>query len=455
MGGNIVLVACLASGSAYAQLGVHPDNPAAMADAGRPVYLLGDYTWDTFSDPYYPHEAQFDLMQRYNLNFARLWVMWGFTMVHDDPDSGDPSPEHKPLPYLRPGPGLANDGLPKADLTRFDPEFFRRLRRVVEAARTRGIYLQLCLFDGWCLKNSLHAWETHAFNRDNNINGIDGDPNRDGRGFEFGELGQERMLELQKRFIDKVLETVGDRPNIFFEIANENPNRQWEMHLAEYIHQQEMGKPVQHLVMPADLPNHGSTQPRPWGFESARQHLISLRRLNEPLILDTDGMGDPEGQLVVETAWGAFMAGGYFDFLDLDLVTWKGHVPGSEREDMRGGLGILARVARRVDFARMAPADELVEGDEARMTCLASPVDVVVHVRSGFSGEVGLSLEKAQYRAAIVDTVSGAERALPPVQGPQASLSLGASDHDRVVVLSVRGKAREALLRGRKGGEGA
>jgi hypothetical protein len=41
----------------------------------------------------------------------------------------------RPHPWVRSGPGPANDGKPKFDLTRFDPEYFDRLRSRVIAAR--------------------------------------------------------------------------------------------------------------------------------------------------------------------------------------------------------------------------------------------------------------------------------------------------------------------------------
>src|SRR3979411_169187 len=43
-----------------------------------------------------------------------------------------------PQPWLRTGPGLAKDGKPKFDLSKFDPAFFDRLRERVIAAGTEG-----------------------------------------------------------------------------------------------------------------------------------------------------------------------------------------------------------------------------------------------------------------------------------------------------------------------------
>ena len=53
------------------------------------------------------------------------------------------------------------------------------------AARERGIYVIVMLFDGWSVErkgDGENPWDGHPFNRANNINGVDGDLNHDGSG---------------------------------------------------------------------------------------------------------------------------------------------------------------------------------------------------------------------------------------------------------------------------------
>ena len=64
-------------------------------------------------------------------------------------DYGDDGVLHaRPLAWPRTGPGLALDGKPKFDLGRFDPEYFKRLRTRVAAARDRRVYVGVMLFGG-------------------------------------------------------------------------------------------------------------------------------------------------------------------------------------------------------------------------------------------------------------------------------------------------------------------
>jgi hypothetical protein len=43
------------------------------------------------------------------------------------------------------GPGIAWDGKPKFDLNKFDEEYFSRMRKRVEVAREKGIYVSIKL----------------------------------------------------------------------------------------------------------------------------------------------------------------------------------------------------------------------------------------------------------------------------------------------------------------------
>ena len=53
------------------------------------------------------------------------------------------------MAFQRTGPELALDGKPKFDLTQFDQTFFDRLRTFVTAARDKGIYASVMLFQGF------------------------------------------------------------------------------------------------------------------------------------------------------------------------------------------------------------------------------------------------------------------------------------------------------------------
>jgi hypothetical protein len=67
-------------------------------------------------------------------------------------------------------------------------------------------------------------WAGSPFHRDNNVNGIDGDPDRDGLAKETQALAQipADVAAIQKSYIRQVIDTVGDLDNVLFEVSNES-----------------------------------------------------------------------------------------------------------------------------------------------------------------------------------------------------------------------------------------
>jgi hypothetical protein len=159
-----------------------------------------------------------------------------------------------PLPYLRTGPGRALDGGPKFDVTKYNPAYFSRLRERVQAAGAHGIYVSVMLFDGWSIElkeqKTGNPWRGHPFNRANNVNGIDGDPDGDGQGKEIHTLRNPSVTALQKAYLAKVVETVGDLDNVLWEISNESPPEavEWEYEMIRTVHALEAARGTPHPV---------------------------------------------------------------------------------------------------------------------------------------------------------------------------------------------------------------
>ena len=153
-------------------LKVSDANPRYFTDGtGRAIYLTGSHTWSNLmdmgqDDPPEPFdfEAYLNWLDQYNHNFFRLWTweLMSWNTWANEHDSTVSKVHHVyPLPYMRTGPGKALDGKPKFDLTRFNPEYFQRLRTRAEEAREHGIYLSVMLFEGWGLQRLDDGWVNH------------------------------------------------------------------------------------------------------------------------------------------------------------------------------------------------------------------------------------------------------------------------------------------------------
>jgi len=197
-------------------------NPRYFEDTnGHVVYLTGSHTWLNFidggiTDP--PRVFDFNdylaFIVGQNHNFFRLWVWEQAKWGPFRPDEVWFTPQ----PYPRTGPGLALDGKPKWDLTQFNEAYFQRMRERVIAARDRGFYVSVMLFDGWSNDDKDYGggnpWLGHPFHRDNNVNGINGDPLNTGEGKRTHTLDDPAITALQDAYVRKVIDTVNDLDNV-------------------------------------------------------------------------------------------------------------------------------------------------------------------------------------------------------------------------------------------------
>ena len=243
-------------------LQICPDNPRYFANAdGKAILLVGSHVWYNLvdmeaQDPPKPfdYKAYLDWMGKNDHNFMRMWawemVKWD-THGNNAKIRNDITEFHvSPHPWRRTGPGKALDGKPKFDLTKFEPEYFRRLNDRIDLARKRGIYVSVMLFEGWAMQRVENVWKSHPFNSKNNINGVNGDSNADGKGLEVYELVINEVTEIQKAYIRKVVDTVNRFDNVLYEISNENhpESTQWQYAMIRFIREYEKGKPTQHPI---------------------------------------------------------------------------------------------------------------------------------------------------------------------------------------------------------------
>ncbi len=261
-----------AGGKGMGPLRVHPTNPRYFTDGTknpdgsvRAVYLTGSHTWNNLVDmgrddppKAFDFEAYLDFLVRHDHNFIRMWAWdsttWDLKSSQSWTDQKDVF-KTSPQPWQRTGPGKALDGKPKFDLEKFDPAYFERLRARVKAAGDRGIYVSVMLFEGWALRFDPTSWGGHPFRMANNVQGINGDPNGDGKGLEIQTLTIPKITALQEAYVRKVIDTINDLDNVLYEVSNEanllnssTSTKDWQYHIIRFIKNEEAKKPRQHPV---------------------------------------------------------------------------------------------------------------------------------------------------------------------------------------------------------------
>lgn len=425
------------AGAGAGLLRVHPTNARYFTDGStnssgslRAIYLTGSHTWHNLQDagpadppPAFDYAAFLSFFLERHHSFFRLWA-W----ESDREAAWDKQRVWvRPLPYLRTGPALTPEGRPRFDLTKFDPEYFQRLHDRVQAAQKRGLYVGVMLFQGFSVakKNPRAAgnpWPGHPFHRDNNINGIDGDLNGDGHGYEVHTLDMPRITALQEAYVRKVIEAVGQFDNVIYEISNESHggSTAWQYHWIALIREVEKGRNKQHPIwMSFQYDGNLGAGTNQSLFQSKADvispHHVSAAvdaYMTDPppaagskvILLDTDHLWGIGGDAA--WVWKVFTRGMNPIFMD---PYQKGSPPEKPRLDpkwdgLRRAMGQTRLLADRMDLAAARPAGELASSGY----CLANPgLEYVAYLPQGGEVTVDLSAASGELRVEWIRPVEG------------------------------------------------
>jgi len=412
-------------------LRVHPSNGRWFARPdGNAVWLTGSHTWANRQErgvegqtPDFDYEGYLAFLEKHGHNFIRLWAWEHARWMQFVPKSTPV--RYKPLPYARTGPGKARDGQPKFDLTRFDADYFQRLRRRVVAARRRGIYVAVMLFQGFSLdktggrKGVGNAWRGHPFHADNNVNGLDGNPSGDGTGNEVHTLKVPRVTRLQEAYVRKVIETVGDLDHVLWEISNESHRGsvRWQYHMIGWIRKVEAARAMQHPVGMTGAPIGAKdlrAGPADWISPPGKKYLTDPPPADgrKVVIVDSDHC-DPWGHDPV-WPWKVLLRGGHFLLMD-GYVDFRLHSPARPDprwDPTRRAMGSARRLAERLDLAALTPRGALASSGY----CLAQPGRCyVAMLPAGGGRKLTVELAAGRYTLQWVEPVGGRITAGPAV----------------------------------------
>ena len=407
-------------------LRLHAMNPRYFATPnGRAVYLAGSHTWNNLVDmdaafpaKHFDFDRYLDFLISQGHNVTRLWT-W------EIPNRLQPErfPERQvaePLAWARTGPGLDSIGRPKFDLTRPDPEYFRRLRTRVQAARARGLYVDIILFEGWVMQ-IVPGRTSHPFLPANNVNGT---------GYltdvrDVNTLRYRAITEFQREHVKAVVDAVADLDNVLFEIANEaGPySTDWQYDMIRFVqcyqatsgalshpvgmsHQHTGGANATLLASPGDWiapsweSEHYLTEPAP---SDGRKVVIA----------DTDhlgGIGFDDPPWVWRSLFRGINILYMDDYVGPDAVGQGG---GITAYAMRAAIGESQLLANHVDIGTFVPSLSVAStgyslvSPSAVLVLAPDERRVTVDLR-GLQGELATEwLDTATGRVAIGDPVLG------------------------------------------------
>jgi hypothetical protein len=395
----------LPTGVATGPLRVSAANPRYFTDAsGRPILLTGSHTWSNFQDnggsnppPAFDYTTYLNFLQANHHNFIRLW---NWEQSRWTAETSDDNYWFNPMsPFQRTGPGTALDGLLKFDLTRFDQSYFDRLRQRVVEAGQRGMYVSIQLFNGWSVDPKVGwgggknmPWKGHPFNKNNNVNGIDGDTNGDNIGVETEDLSIPAVTAIQDAYVKKVVDTVNDLDNVLYEICNECADPasvKWQYHMIDLIHAYEAGKPKQHpvgMTHVSDVDTALFASNADWVSPGGYPNNPAATTGGKVVMADSDHLRCCVDRVWV---WEAFTRGYNPQFMDgYDGAGYGVGGAGYNFNDprwvsLRLNLGYVRSYANRINLDRMTPHGELASTGYALADPAAANAKYLVYLPSG------------------------------------------------------------------------
>lgn len=401
-------------------------TPHYFEDAkGRTLILTGSQTWNTVQDWGANGEVEpvdfgafVRFLEAHGHNFTLLWYtelpkFCGFPSIAGTP----PEMTVAPHPWRRTGPGTATDGGLKFDLTKFDQSYFERLRERTKMLKEAGIYAGVYLFTGEWLNVFRCSNDGFPFTGSNNVNGID-DGYRGGSKTGIGSItmtAPNRITKLQDAYVEKVIETLNDLPNVLWIVSEEAPKNStwWNDHQIAHIRAYESKKPFQHPIGYAALIGVPDSilynSDADWVAPQAKTSPVSSCGSGTPPckvnVNDSDhsyfGMWNDTPQQNRNYEWENFLSGSQVLFMDPYLVYYPREqrnmcvgpkngickTPDERYENFRNNLGYILNYSRKLNLSGVTPQPWLCSTGY----CLAGAAEYLVYAPSGGSFTVDLS----------------------------------------------------------------
>lgn len=383
--------------TATGPLRANPANARYFTDgSGKAIYLTGSHTWANMMDrgTLHPPQVPFDYpaymkwMVAHNFNFMRLWT----AELTDSADTNDVDENVVAMPWkwMRTGPGIANDGSLKFDLSKLDQSYFDRMRARTITAGQNGIYVSVMLFNGYEWQFDANPVDGNPFRGSNNINGIDCPSTCASDSTQMPDA----VWDIEKAYLKEVVDTVNDLDNVLYEVSNESGSPSsdlWQANVISFVKQYESTKPKQHPVGMTFQYKGGSDLTL---YRSAADWISAGSHVppsdgTKVIINDTDHAYGP-GEIVQGGAkgqrdwvWENFASGNNVAFMDPYLVVWPGRnkpegttvdpkigvKPDSFYAPIRDAMGMTWTYANRMNLAAMTPQPAL----SSTHFCLANP----------------------------------------------------------------------------------
>lgn len=430
-----LLVGC-DSAPVVAPIALHPENPHYFLYKGDPAVLI------TSAEHYgavlnldFDYTTYLETLAADRLNLTRV-----FTGAYVEPvgafkieqNTLAPKPERFICPWPRSDtPGYANGGN-KFDLSKWNDEYFTRLKAFMTEAEKRNVIVELALF---CPFYEDTQWKISPMNDVNNING--GGPADRTHVYTLDK--SKSLLSVQENLVRKIVQELKGYSNLIYEICNEpyfgGVTIEWQHHIATVIRAEEKEFAHKHLIS-QNIANgskeiedpHPSISVFNFHYASPPVAVAQNYHLNKVIGDNETGFDGNADSTYRKEGWEFILAGGaLYNNLDYSFTAehengtfqYPSTQPGGGTARLRQQLGYLQKFISGFDYLKMKP-DTTVLTNRAQfrsIEVLAEPgKQYGVYIWGKGPHELELSLPAGTYDVGFMDPLTGKSEKNQPIR---------------------------------------
>ena len=409
-------------------IALHPENPHYFLYEDKPTILItsGEHYGAVLNQDF-NYVDYLDELNKGGLNLTRT-----FTGAYVEPEGAFKIERNTLAPvsgkFICPWrrsdiPGYAKGGN-KFDLTKWDDEYFSRLKDFMTEAEKRKIIVELALF---CPFYEDIQWTLSPMNSINNVNSV-GPTDR----LDVYTLDKTKgLLEVQDALVRKIVQELKDYSNLIIEICNEpyfgGVTMEWQHHIASLIQEEEKDFPQKHLIsqniankkLKIENPHPGVSV---FNFHYAYPPIPVAQNfhLNKVIGDNETGFEGTADSSYRKEAWAFLLAGGgLYNNLDYSFTVgyengtfkYPETQPGGGSLALRKQLGYLKNFLYGFDFLKMRPDSTIIQGSFAlykKSQVLAEAGrQYAVYVFGKGPFDLELSIPAGTYSVEFIDPLTG------------------------------------------------
>ena len=406
-------------------IGLHPENPHYFIYKDKPTILVtsGEH-YGAVLNLDFDYVTYLDALSRDSLNLTRI-----FSGAYLEPQGAfkierntlAPARGRFISPWQRSDEPGHIDGGNKFDLTKWNEDYFTRLKDFMGEAEKRNVVVELAFF---CPFYEDSLWQMSPMHTSNNVNSV-GPADR----ADVYTLDKSAgLLEIQDALVRKIVNELKGFGNLIYEICNEpyfgGVTMEWQHHIASVIQDVEQGFEHKHLIS-QNIANHKLLikDPHPgvsiFNFHYAYPPVAVSQNyhLNKVIGDNETGFDGNADSTYRREGWSFILNGGaLYNNLDYSFTAehedgsfqYPPTQPGGGTAALRNQLRSLKDFMNGFDFLKMKPDSTIVTVEGSRAYVLAEEgkqYAIYIFGRGPFSFDV--SVPSGNYTVEFFNPLTG------------------------------------------------